>query len=165
VTYYEVLGVRPDARPDEVRDAYRELARRHHPDLGGDPAHMQAVNEAWKVLGDAAARRAYDHDLVSCSDDPSETADEDPFTGWTADRPQATDEGPGVELPRRLRSFVLIAPGVFVVAIVAGTLGLLLDMRALAAAAVVLGGLSLLLFFLAPLMTMAYESRHSDGGS
>ncbi len=68
-THYEVLGVRPDATQDEIRRAYHALARRHHPDT--QPAAeasaareaglaMAAVNDAWKVLGDPARRRAYD---------------------------------------------------------------------------------------------------------
>jgi molecular chaperone DnaJ len=43
---YAVLGVRPDARPDDIRRAWVALARRHHPDRGGDPDAMLAVNEA-----------------------------------------------------------------------------------------------------------------------
>jgi hypothetical protein len=42
----EVLGLRPDADAEEIRAARRDLARRHHPDRGGDAAAMQAVNEA-----------------------------------------------------------------------------------------------------------------------
>ncbi len=43
---FGVLGLGPDATSDDVRAARRELAKRHHPDRGGDPAAMQAVNEA-----------------------------------------------------------------------------------------------------------------------
>jgi hypothetical protein len=42
----EVLGLDPGAGADEIRAARRDLARRHHPDQGGDPAAMQAVNDA-----------------------------------------------------------------------------------------------------------------------
>jgi hypothetical protein len=47
-----VLGLARGATADDVRDARRELAKRHHPDLGGDAGAMQAVNEA----ADAALR-------------------------------------------------------------------------------------------------------------
>ncbi len=43
---FRVLGLGSDATSDDVRAARRELAKQHHPDRGGDPAAMQAVNEA-----------------------------------------------------------------------------------------------------------------------
>jgi molecular chaperone DnaJ len=62
VTHYETLGVPPAASPAEIRDAYRALARRHHPDRGlaRDDATMAAINEAYRVLGDPARRAVYD---------------------------------------------------------------------------------------------------------
>jgi len=57
---YEILQVSPRAEIDVIRAAYRTLARRHHPDLGGDPRRMAAVNEAWAILGDPVRRRRYD---------------------------------------------------------------------------------------------------------
>ncbi|MGZ6267571.1 MAG: J domain-containing protein, partial [Candidatus Limnocylindrales bacterium] len=57
---YEVLQVRPSADPEVVRAAYRVLARKYHPDHGGDPTQMVALNDAWDVLGDPVRRAAYD---------------------------------------------------------------------------------------------------------
>lgn len=61
---YLVLGVARDASESEIRDAYRRLARRLHPDVGGDagPAGptMAEVNAAWSTLSDPARRRAHD---------------------------------------------------------------------------------------------------------
>jgi len=57
---YEVLQVRRGAEPEVIRAAYRALARKHHPDFGGSPERMAAINEAWAILGDQAAREAYD---------------------------------------------------------------------------------------------------------
>jgi hypothetical protein len=62
-THYEVLGVAPSATADQVRAAYRAAARDHHPDAGGDAGRMQAVNAAWRVLGDPVRRAAYDREL------------------------------------------------------------------------------------------------------
>lgn len=45
--WYEVLGVAHDANYLDAREAYRTLARRHHPDNGGDAEMMQRVNAAW----------------------------------------------------------------------------------------------------------------------
>ena len=58
--YYEVLQVHPTAEPEVVRAAYRILARKYHPDHGGDAGRMIAINNAWDVLGDPARRSAYD---------------------------------------------------------------------------------------------------------
>lgn len=52
---YEILGVRSDAPMDIIDAAYRAQAKRLHPDVGGDPAAMQALNEAYERIkqGDA----------------------------------------------------------------------------------------------------------------
>lgn len=57
---YKILGVSPEADRHTVQTAYRRLARRHHPDFGGDQELMAVVNEAWAVLGDASRRDAFD---------------------------------------------------------------------------------------------------------
>lgn len=60
--YYEVLGVSPDAGADEIKRAYRQLARRYHPDISGDDraAAFVEVSRAYEVLGHAERRRSYD---------------------------------------------------------------------------------------------------------
>ncbi len=64
-TLYERLGVGRDASPEEIRSAYRGLARRLHPDRGGAGSEtaMAAVNEAWRVLSDPGRRASYDASL------------------------------------------------------------------------------------------------------
>ena len=62
-THYELLGVPATATADEIRDAYRARARVHHPDQAGptgNGASMAAINEAYRVLRDPAARSRYD---------------------------------------------------------------------------------------------------------
>ena len=62
--YYKVLGVAKDAKPDELKKAYRKLARENHPDSKpGDQAaenRFKAVAEAYDVVGDATKRTKYD---------------------------------------------------------------------------------------------------------
>ena len=58
--YYSILAVRPDASPEEIRIAYRRLAKRHHPDVGGEFVAFHAVREAYNALVDPARRRDYD---------------------------------------------------------------------------------------------------------
>ena len=60
---YAVLGVDQDADAATIRRAYRELARRHHPDFGGDTDQMTSINEAWHVLGNAERRASYNRQL------------------------------------------------------------------------------------------------------
>lgn len=57
---YEVLGVRRDAGHDEIRTAYRRLARQHHPDFGGNERMMAAINDAWSAVGSSGHRGAND---------------------------------------------------------------------------------------------------------
>ena len=60
--YYDVLGVSPDAGADEIKRAYRQLARRYHPDISGDDravAFLEAAR-AYEILADPRRRRSYD---------------------------------------------------------------------------------------------------------
>jgi DnaJ-class molecular chaperone len=63
--YYQVLGVAPDAGADEIKRAYRQLARRYHPDISGDDrgASFLEVSRAYEVLRDPGLRRSYDAGL------------------------------------------------------------------------------------------------------
>ena len=61
--YYQTLGVAREASADEVKKAYRKLARKYHPDVSKEPgaeARMKEVNEAYAVLSDPEKRAAYD---------------------------------------------------------------------------------------------------------
>jgi molecular chaperone DnaJ len=60
--YYQVLGVSPDAGADEIKRAYRQLARRYHPDISGDErgAAFLEVSRAYQILNDPRKRRSYD---------------------------------------------------------------------------------------------------------
>ncbi|KAJ1975198.1 hypothetical protein H4R34_004427 [Dimargaris verticillata] len=58
---YLVLGVSSDATPDELKQAFRRLALRFHPDKNPDAAdEFKAVNHAYEILGDPQRRRVYD---------------------------------------------------------------------------------------------------------
>jgi molecular chaperone DnaJ len=61
--YYEALGVSRDASPDDIRRAYRNLAKQFHPDINKDPKaeeRFKEINEAYAVLSDEERRGAYD---------------------------------------------------------------------------------------------------------
>jgi curved DNA-binding protein len=61
--YYQTLGVPREASADDIRKAFRKLARKYHPDVSKEPdaeARMKEVNEAYAVLSDPEKRAAYD---------------------------------------------------------------------------------------------------------
>jgi molecular chaperone DnaJ len=61
--YYKVLGVDKKASQDEIKKAYRKLARKYHPDTNKDPGaeeRFKQISEAYDVLGDEDKRKKYD---------------------------------------------------------------------------------------------------------
>ncbi len=62
--YYGVLGVSRDAKPEEIRKAYRQLARKHHPDVNpgnkGAEEKFKQLSEAYEVLSDEKKRKIFD---------------------------------------------------------------------------------------------------------
>jgi DnaJ-class molecular chaperone len=57
---YEILGVRKTAELKEIKKAYYDLAREHHPDKGGSTEHFQEIQQAFDVLSDEQKRAQYD---------------------------------------------------------------------------------------------------------
>lgn len=169
MSHYEVLGIAPDASSGEVRQAYLDAARRHHPDLEADPARreaselrMQEVNAAWTVLGDQARRRRYDQSLGLPG--PGEV----PHRAWVPHDPDDDDEpdprdliddtpyGDGWRLPRALQ----IAPAMLIVLAVAGTLiGAFTAIPGLLALGLVAGAAGGLLFLAVPFLAVVRGSR------
>ena len=78
--YYETLGVARDASADDIKHAYRRLARKFHPDLNKEPeaeARFKEVGEAYEVLKDPEKRAAYDNVGKRW-----QAGDEQPPPGW-----------------------------------------------------------------------------------
>lgn len=61
--YYAVLGVSRDASADDIKKAFRKLARQYHPDINksvGAEARFKEINESYEVLSDPEKRKRYD---------------------------------------------------------------------------------------------------------
>ncbi|AIT27677.1 dnaJ C terminal domain protein [Bordetella holmesii 44057] len=70
--YYKILGVESSASEDDIRRAYRKLARKYHPDVSKEAdteTRMREVNEAYDVLRDKEKRQAYDNLAAGVSPD------------------------------------------------------------------------------------------------
>jgi DnaJ family protein A protein 2 len=59
--YYNILGVSRDASLDDIKNAYKKLARVNHPDKGGDKDRFQKIQEAYEILSDKNKRDQYDN--------------------------------------------------------------------------------------------------------
>ncbi|MFI5258776.1 MAG: J domain-containing protein [Candidatus Limnocylindrales bacterium] len=86
---YKKLQVDPTAEPEVIRAAYYALARKYHPDKGGDAQRMVDFNAAWAVLGNTSLRAAYDIERARSATTPAAADPAGPLghnapaqTGW-----------------------------------------------------------------------------------
>ena len=188
MSLYDVLGVSASASPAELRRAFVAAARKHHPDfhVRSSPAErrrseaeMRRINEAWGVLGDPVARRAYDQGLIDRRRDTESVRQAEqrreglrrtasgasasfrPFDlGTEGDiDPRLLDDTPfeGATPPPRWMqilpvALVLVGAGVLL-------LGFLVSLRELVGAGFVVLALGAVAFLLAPLSVMAQGAR------
>lgn len=75
---YSILGVSKSAETPEIRSAYKQLAKEHHPDKGGDPEKFKELSQAHEILSDPQKRRMYDV-TGSTSDQPDQGMQGHPF--------------------------------------------------------------------------------------
>lgn len=61
--YYEILGIDKGADQSDIKKAYRELSKQHHPDKGGDEEKFKEINEAYSVLSNPDKRADYDNPM------------------------------------------------------------------------------------------------------
>ena len=116
--YYEVLGVPRAASPDDIKKAFRKLARQYHPDMNKDPGaadQFKEISEAYEILSDTEKRQAYDrfgHAGVSAGAGPGyggfggfNDIFEEFFAGFGGMREQQARTGPrrGADLRYDLR--------------------------------------------------------------
>jgi curved DNA-binding protein CbpA len=73
---YKILQVDSEAEDEVIQAAYRRLARKYHPDLATAPEaanRMAAINAAWELIGEPAARKAYDRERAQLTTTPVST--------------------------------------------------------------------------------------------
>ena len=99
--YYKTLGVKRDASEQEIKKAYRNLARQHHPDVSkaaDAEDRFKAVNEAYQVLSDAEKRAKYDRfgadwERYQTVDNAASNAGAPDFAQWFSTNQQAGGNG------------------------------------------------------------------------
>jgi curved DNA-binding protein len=95
--YYESLGVARSATPDDIKQAFRKLARIHHPDVAKNKVagekKFKEINEAYEVLGDPEKRRRYDEMGAHWQDGGGEPQGQ----GFGGRRPAQQRGAPGFE--------------------------------------------------------------------
>ena len=103
--FYEVMGVPKNASEDEIKKAYRKLAKKYHPDLNpGDKeaeAKFKEVNEAYEVLSDRDPRARYDQ-FGHAGVDPNSLAE-----GSAEDAARIPTRPAEVRIPKRYSPFRL----------------------------------------------------------
>jgi hypothetical protein len=154
---YEVLGVAPTAPAAAVRQAYVDLARRHHPDrAGGDPAQMRAVNEAWETLRDPVRRARLDRALAAAHEPPPPPPPRTDLQDLLADLGDDTPLGGQVVLPRWIS---LVPVAVFALSLVAFGAGVLFASPPALAMAALLFLASCAMFLVAPFVALLSSRR------
>lgn len=182
-----MLGVGRRAGEAEIRKAYLEAARRHHPDVhAGDgevgrreaDEQMRRLNEAWAVLRDPAARAHYD-DALAAGRRPAGASDLPPgkswtprtgddrwmtdFQGWAAETDSDIDEDDTPYDPRpapRSRGPLALLPvALFAVSVVCVVLATAFGSRGLLAAGLVSLAASSILFVMLPIFEMTRGRR------
>jgi DnaJ-class molecular chaperone len=96
--YYEVLGVKRDASADEIKKAFRKLARKHHPDVNpGDKSaegKFKEAQRAYDILSDAEKRSLYDRFGSAAFEGMAASGPRSGATEWTAQQ----GGGPGLHV-------------------------------------------------------------------
>lgn len=78
--YYNILNVPKSASEEEIKNAYKRLAKIHHPDKGGDKEKFQKIQEAYSILSDRESRNNYDNPMPNFNSNFNDNFN--PFNGF-----------------------------------------------------------------------------------
>ncbi len=67
---YKILEIKKDADQQEIKKAYRDMSKKHHPDVGGDERKFHTINLAYRVLSDPEKRKLYDDQGIIMDESP-----------------------------------------------------------------------------------------------
>jgi DnaJ family protein A protein 2 len=70
--YYAILGVDKDSSTEDIKQSYKKLAMKHHPDKGGDSDTFKKISEAYETLSDPHKREAYDNPMAEFGINPND---------------------------------------------------------------------------------------------
>lgn len=106
VNYYDALGVSSQASQEQVKQAYRQLAKQLHPDSKNEATHdkIAAVNAAYEVLGDAGERRAYDNERRLIAGDRANERANRAASSQSAYKKRRATNGNGTTIEQWMRS-------------------------------------------------------------
>ncbi|MEO0803644.1 MAG: J domain-containing protein [Cyanobacteria bacterium J06642_2] len=105
MNYYRILEVAPQATLDEIKQAYRRLARKYHPDIAGNSARRSFlhISEAYQVLSNPLRRKEYDLEIAAQPHTARSTATQAP-TNSAVSSPSDFDADTYALLKQRVRS-------------------------------------------------------------
>src|SRR3990167_7746124 len=98
--YYEVLGLKKGASEAEIKSAYRQLARKHHPDIdksAGADVRFKEIGEAYQVLSDPGKKQSYDQFGHAAFDRGAGGGGGNPFAGGWQQSGWSTSGNPNVQ--------------------------------------------------------------------
>lgn len=99
-TYYQILGVDKNSSADEIKKAYRQLAKKYHPDINKDPEaeeRFKEIADAYEVIGDDGRRKQYDKRNKRPQFDWSNAGGQDSWGGMNIDDIMEDLKGTGFE--------------------------------------------------------------------